>query len=184
MRHAIYLALVIITTPALAQEPAPTLELHLGGGFLVADSDLSHQISVDTGAAFWFNRSWGVSLRRGITSIGQYRAPYDYGDGTRTGSRGFRHWTPTLRYRRALDSGLEFNLGVGLVFGTYEHLTWRPGASGRPVGFTYAVGGIATEWLVGRRITPRLGVKGGLIFYPFLDERAAGMPVGFAVWSF
>lgn len=179
---AICAALVIIAaTPALAQEPA--LELQLGGGFLLADSDLSSLPSVEAGVVLWWSNSWGFSMRRGVT-IGEHMASYDYGDGTRTGSRNFRHWTPTLRYRRALDSALELNLGVGLTFGAYDHLIWRPGAERNPRADHFSMGGLATEALVGKRITRRMGIKAGLIVYPFLDERAAVAPVGFAVVSF
>ena len=122
-------------------------------------------------------------MRRGMT-IGEHMASYDYGDGTRTGSRNFRHWMPTLRYRRVLDSALELNLGVGLTFGSYDHLTWWPGAERNPQTYHFSMGGLANEALVGKRITPHLGIRAALIVYPFLDERATVAPVGFAVVSF
>ena len=54
-RHAaVCAALVIITAiPVLAQEPA--LELQLGGGFLLADSDLSSLPGVEAGVVFWWS---------------------------------------------------------------------------------------------------------------------------------
>ena len=66
------------------------------------------------------------------------------------------------------------------------HLIWRPGAERNPRADHFSMGGLATEALVGKRITPRLGIKaGGIVYlYPFLDERAAVAPVGFAVVSF
>ena len=108
----------------------------------------------------------------------------DYGDGTRTGSRNLRHWTPTLRYRRALDSTLELNLGVGLTFRVLRPSHLVAGVERNPRADHFSMGGLATEVLVGKRITPRLGIKAGLIVCPFLDERAAVLPVGFAVVSF
>ena len=40
------------------------------------------------------------------------------------------------------------------------------------------------EVLVGKRITPRLGIEAGLVAYPFLDERAVVVPVAFGIASF
>lgn len=65
------------------------------------------------------------------------------------------------------------NLGVGLTFGSYGHLIWWPGAERSQQAYHFSRGGLATEALVGKRITPRLGIKTGLMVYPFLDERAA-----------
>ena len=185
MRHAAVCTAVVILAaiPAFAQEAAPALELQLGGSFLLADSDLSHQASVEAGGALWFSRSWGASLRRGM-SVSEHMASFDYGDGTRTGSRAFRHWTPTLRYRHVVETGLEVNIGVGVTFAAYDHLTWRPGAANPEVGYVYSIGGIATEWLFGNWVTPRLGIKGGVIVYPFLDEKQAFSPIVFAVVPF
>ena len=61
-RHgAICAALVIVTAiPVLAQGPA--LELQLGGGFLLADSDLSSLSSVEAGVVLWWSNSWGFAM--------------------------------------------------------------------------------------------------------------------------
>ena len=116
------LAVIAASTPARAQEsdarrPASAqsgdvLELQFGGGYLFRDGDLASLPSVEVGVVLWWNESWGFSLR-GSTTIGEHMASYDYGDGTRTGSRSFRHWTGTLRYppRPGLGAGVERRCG-------------------------------------------------------------------------
>ena len=131
------LAVIALSTPARAQESDPTppaaalsgdvLELQFGGGYLFRDADLASLPSVELGVVLWWSQSWGFSLRRS-TTVGEHMASYDYGDGTRTGGRSFRHWTGTLRYRRALSPTLELNLGAGVTTGAYDHLIWYPGA--------------------------------------------------------
>ena len=189
------LAVIAVSTPARAQRSdgprrAPALsgevlELQFGGGYLFRDGDLASLPSVEGGVVLWWSESWGFSLRRS-TTVGEHMASYDYGDGTRTGGRSFRHWTGTLRYRHALDPGLELNVGGGLTIGAYDHLTWHrgPRVSPRPESLPYSIGGLVGEVLVGKRITPRLGIKAGLVVYPFLDERKAVVPVAFGVVSF
>ena len=95
-------------------------------------------------------------------------------------------WTGTLRYRHTLGPGLELNVGGGLTIGAYDDLTWHQGprVSPRPESRRVSIGGLAGEVLVGKRIMPHLGIKAGLVFYPFLDERKAVVPVGFGVVSF
>ena len=190
------LAIIAVSTPARAQEsdaarPSPArsgdvLELQFGGGYLFRDADLASLPSAELGVVLWWSQSWGFSLRRSMT-IGEHMASYDYGDGTRTGGRNFRHWTGTLRYRRALGSTLELNLGAGLTTGAYDHLIWHPGAgpNSRPEVRTQGgIGGLLGEVLVGRRIAPRLSIKAGLVVYAFLDERSAVVPVALGVVSF
>ena len=189
------LAVIAVATPARAQEsdaPRPAaaqfgdvLELQFGAGYLFRDGDLAFLPSVEMGVVLWWQESWGFSLRRS-TTIGEHMASYDYGDGTRTGGRNFRHWTGTLRYLRALGSTLELNLGAGLTFGAYDHLTWHPGAArNSPEAWTQGgFGGILGEVLVGKRIAPRWGVKAGLVTYLVLDEAPAVVPVAFGVMSF
>ena len=187
------LAIIAVSAPARAQEsdaarPARSgdvLELQFGGGYLFRDGDLASLPSVELGVVLWWSQSWGFSLRRSMT-IGEHMASYDYGDGVRTGGRNFRHWTGTLRYR-AVGSALELNLGAGLTFGAYDHLTWHPGAgpNSRPeVGTGAGIGGLLGEVLVGRRIAPRLSIKAGLVVYAFLDEDSAVVPVALGVVSF
>ena len=189
------LAVIAVSTPARAQQgdepggaparPGEMLELQFGGGYLFRDGDLASLPSVEGSVVLWWSESWGFSLRRS-TTVGEHMASYDYGDGTRTGGRSFRHWTGTLRYRRALDPGLELNVGGGLTIGAYDHLIWHQGprVSQRPESLPFSIGGLVGEVLVGKRITPRLGIKAGLVVYPFLDERKAVVPVGFGVVSF
>ena len=189
------LAAIAVSTPARAQpsesarrateQSRDVLELQLGGGYLFRDGDLASLPSVEVGVVLWWSGSWGFSLRRSMT-VGEHMASYDYGDGTRTGGRRFRHWAGTLRYRRDLDGGLELNVGGGPTFGGYDHLTWPggPRVSPRPKSRRYSIGGFAAEVFVGKRITPRLGIEAGLVAYPFLDERAAVVPVAFGVVSF
>ena len=189
------LAAIAVCTPARAQpsdsprrvpeRSRDVLELQLGGGYLFRDGDLASLPSVEVGVVLWWSRSWGLSLRRSMT-VGEHMASYDYGDGTRTGGRRFRHWAGTLRYRRDLDGVLELNVGGGLAFGVYDHLTWPggPQVSPRPKSRRYSIGGLAGEVLVGKRITPRLGIEAGLVAYPFLNERTAVVPVAFGVVSF
>ena len=189
------LAAIAVSTPARAQpsdspgpateQSADVLELQFGGGYLFRDGDLASLPSVEVGVVLWWSESWGFSLRRS-TTVGEHMASYDYGDGTRTGGRRFRHWTGTLRYRRALDAGLELNVGGGATLGVYDDLTWRhgPRVSPRPESRRYNIGGLAGEVLVGKRITPRLGIEAGLVVHPFLAERTAVVPVAFGVVSF
>lgn len=189
------LAALAVSTPARAQEsdargPAPSpsgdvLELQFGAGYLFREGDLAFLPSVEMGVVLWWHESWGLSLRRSAT-IGEHMASYDYGDGMRTGGRSFRHWTGTLRFRRALGSTLELNLGAGLTFGAYDHLTWRPGAarSSPEVWTQGGFRGILGEVLVGSWIAPRWGVKAGLVSYLVLDEAPAVVPVAFGVMSF
>ena len=189
------LAVMAVSTPAVAQQSGvprrPTarsgdvLELKVGGGYLFRDGDLASLPSVEVGAVLWWSESWGFSLRRS-TTVGEHMASYDYGDGTRTGSHGFRHWTGTLRYRRALERGLELNVGGGVTFGAYDHLTWHQGpqVNPRPDSRRVSIGGVAGEVLVGKRIAPHLGIEAGLVVYPFLDERKAVVPIAFGVVSF
>jgi len=189
------LAVIAISAPARAQESDPTpsapaqsgdlFELQFGGGYLFRDADLASLPTVEIGVVRWLSQSWGFSLRRS-TTVGEHMASYDYRDGTRTGGRNFRHWTGTLRYRRALSPTLELNLGAGLTTGAYDHLTWYPGA--RPdspeVRTQGGVGGPVAEVLVGRRIAPRLSIKAGFAVYPFLNERTAVVPIALGVVSF
>lgn len=189
------LAVIAVSTPVRAQEsdaartaPAPSgdvLELQFGGGYLFRDADLASLPSVELGVVLWWSQSWGFSLRRS-TTIGEHMASYDYGDGTRTGGRSFRHWTGTLRYRRALSPTLELNLGAGLTTGAYDHLTWHPGArlDSPEIRTQGGVGGPVAEVFVGRRIAPRLSIKAGFAVYPFLGERAALVPVALGAVSF
>ncbi len=190
------LATIAVSTPARAQPSASPgrateqsadvlLELQVGSGYLFRDGDLASLPSVEVGVVLWGSESWGFSLRRS-TTVGEHMASYDYGDGTRTGGRGFRHWTGTLRYRRALAAGLELNVGGGVTIGVYDHLTCHhgPRVSPRPESRRYNIGGFAGEVLVGKRITSRLGIEAGLVVHPFLDERAAVVPVAFGVVSF
>ena len=117
-------------------EPAPVqsgrvLELQVGGGYLFREGDLASLPSIEIGVTWWWHDSWGISVRRS-TTVGEHMASYDYGDGTRTGGRSFRHWTGTLRYRRALHTGLELNVGGGLTAGGLRpsHLvSWPAGES-------------------------------------------------------
>ena len=197
---AIYAALAVIavSTPARAQESdvprrAPAqfgevLELQFGGGYLFRNGDLASLPSVEVGVVLWWSESWGGSLRRS-TTVGEHMASYNYRGGTRTGGRSFRHWTGTLRYRHALhalDPGLELNVALGLTIGAYDHLTWHhgPRVSPRPRSQPSYIGGLASEVLVGKRITPRLRIKAGLVAYPLLGGRPAVVPVAFGVVSF
>ena len=189
------LAVIAVSTPARAQQgdgprrpPARSgavLELQFGGGYLFRDGDLASLPSVEGGVVLWWSESWGFSLRRS-TTVGEHMASYDYGDGTRTGGRNFRHWTGTLRYRHALGPGLELNVGGGVMIGAYDHLTWHQGPreSPRPESRLYNIGGPVGEVLVGKRITPPLGIKAGLVVYPMIDERKGVVPVAFGVVSF
>ena len=56
------------------------------------------------------------------------------------------------------------------------------GRAGRVERLT--IGGLASEVLVGKRITPRLRIKAGLVAYPLLGGRPAVVPVAFGVVSF
>ena len=96
------LAVFITWAPAHGQQgqesrsrPAPSgevLELQFGGGYLFREGDLAYLPSIEIGVTWWWHDSWGLSVRRSIT-VGEHMASYDYGDGTRTGGRSFRHWT-------------------------------------------------------------------------------------------
>ena len=70
--------------------------------------------------------------------------------------------------------------------GAYDHLTWHPDATqnSRPEVRNASIEGPLGEVLVGKRITPRLGIKAGLVVYPFLADRTAVVPVAFGVVSF
>ncbi|MCY4075413.1 MAG: hypothetical protein OXH04_08305 [Acidobacteria bacterium] len=169
-------------------EPATSgkmLELQFGGGYLFREGDLAYLPSIEMGVTWWWHDSWGISVRRSMT-VGEHMASYDYGDGTRTGGRNFRHWTGTLRYRRALDTGLELNVGGGLSTGVYDHLVWYrgPRVNPRPESMPLSLGGVLGEVLLGKRIAPRLGIKGGMVAYLVLDETAAAVPVLFGTVSF
>lgn len=191
------LAVIATGVPAYGQqnqesrpEPAPAqsgrvLELQVGGGYLFREGDLASLPSIEIGVTWWWHDSWGISVRRS-TTVGEHMASYDYGDGTRTGGRSFRHWTGTLRYRRALHTGLELNVGGGLTAGVYDHLIWYrgPRVNPRPEIMPLSLGGILGEVLLGKEIAPRLSIKGGMVVYLVLDESPAAVPVLFATVSF
>lgn len=189
------LAVIATGVPAYGQqsqesrpEPAPSgkmLELQFGGGYLFREGDLAYLPSIEIGVTWWWHDSWGLSVRRS-TTVGEHMASYDYGDGTRTGGRSFRHWTGTLRYRRVLDAGLELNVGGGLTTGVYDHLIWHrgPRVNPRPESMPLSLGGILGEVLLGKRIAPHLSIKGGMVAYLVLDEAPAAVPVLFGTVSF
>ena len=91
-----------------------------------------------------------------------------------------------MRYRRALDTGLELNVGGGLSTGVYDHLVWYrgPGVNPRPESMPISLGGILGEVPLGKQIAPRLGIKGGMVAYLVLDEAPAAAPVLFGAVSF
>ena len=191
------LAVIATGVPAYGQqnqesrpEPAPVqsgrvLELQVGGGYLFREGDLASLPSIEIGVTWWWHDSWGISVRRS-TTVGEHMASYDYGDGTRTGGRSFRHWTGTLRYRRALHTGLELNVGGGLTAGVYDHLIWYrgPRVNPRPEIMPLSLRGILGEVLLGKEIAPRLSIKGGMVVYLVLDESPAAVPVLFGTVSF
>ena len=91
-----------------------------------------------------------------------------------------------MRYRRALDTGLELNVGGGLTTGVYDHLIWYrgPRVNPRPEIMPLSLGGILGEVLLGKQIAPHLSVKGGMVAYLVLDEAPAAVPVLFGTVSF
>ena len=54
----------------------------------------------------------------------------------------------------------------------------------RPEVLPLSLGGILGEVLLGKRIAPRLSIKGGMVAYLVLDEAPAAVPVLFGTVSF
>ncbi len=145
------------------------------------------------GGALWLNEHWGIALQHaggvGHAFTDRYPRHGYYHDGFVN----FRFSTLTARYRVFLDDELELAMGVGaqVAGAKWWHLTARHppdymnertrvdlGLSGpmqiderRRASWD---GALALEFLVGRRLSRRLGIKGGVTFHGGAGSTAAG----------
>ena len=136
----------------------------------------------DVGVSVWLNEHWGLAARYWRTAdyelpYGWYRYPYLY-----HGRGHLDYSTLTGRYRLFLDNRVELALGFGALLATgprlqLDYRAWHPngvqyserstGQGGESIAESRRDPwgrGIAIETLVGRKISRRLGIKGGLTF--------------------
>ena len=188
--------------PALAG-PDDRLELAVGVGYLAhqygGDPDSSALVG-DIAVSVWLNEHWGLAARYWRTAnyelpYGWYRNPYLYH------GRGYLSYsTLTGRYRLFLDQ-VELALGFGALLSAGESLrldyrSWHPNGVLYSERTTRQGGesidesprdpwgpGIAIETLVGRKVSGRIGIKGGLTFI-IASRNILIQPVVQAVVSF
>ena len=186
-RYAAAIAVLVAgcgVQPAMAA-PDDRLELTVGAGYLAhqygGDSD-SPALVGDIGVSVWLNEHWGLAARYWRTadyelSYGWYRYPYLY-----HGRGHLDYATLTGRYRLFLDNQVELALGFGALLRAgsslrLDYRAWHPYGAFYSERSTRQGGesidesrrepwgrGIAIETLVGRKVSRRVGIRGGLTF--------------------
>lgn len=167
------------------------VEIQIGGGY-VGGGGVSLP-TYELGAAFWLTERWGVAVRRVGAPGDDLRDPAGRFDGALAvdaGAGNLRYATVTARYRRFLDSGLEVNLGVGVGTNrSMERVEFLIESGRPPLPRRRTVSqrmGLALELLVGRKLSRRFGVKGGVThaFGAHLDSAGYTHAVGLGVIGF
>lgn len=185
-------AVVVVGTPvhAAADDPAGAqqadrLEVQFGGGYVMPAGATVRLGAWSAGATYWLTRNWGVAARHVATPMTDANAPrFERARSRNTADLlGMRSSSVTIQ-RRWTARGIELQIGFGaLLAGVERHAYFLPGAPPHVQDETSR--GLAFELLAGRKVSRRIGFKGGLLF-DLTGEESGGdiYAVGLAVVGF
>ena len=198
--HRLAIAAVLVTVPGMspvlaqpvAVQPDERLDLFLGvGGMAHYNEGLyipRFPAVYHLGGVLWLDERWGIAARhsRGVGypfDPAWYDRRYQDVAGT-TGT--FHYSTVTGRFRVLLDNRIELHMGVGAQLSGAKELHLRPGG---PDGTEWVERdswgpGLAVEMLVGRRLTRRFGIKGGVMLQGNWSDDVKFQPVVLASMAF
>lgn len=184
---------VVAGTPihAAADDPAGArqadrLEVQFGGGYVMPAGPTVRLAAWSAGATYWLTRNWGVAARHVATPMTDANAPrFERARARNTaGLLGMRSSSVTIQRRWSTAHGIELQVGFGaLLAGVERHAYFLPGA--RPHVQDETSRGLAFELLAGRKVSRRIGFKGGLLFDLTGEESGGDIhAVGLAVIGF
>lgn len=199
--HRLAIAAVLVTVPGMspvlaqpvATQPDGRLELFLGvGGLGHYNEGLNiprFPAVYHLGGVLWLDERWGIAARHsrsvGYTfdTAGWYHRRYRHAAGA-TGA--FHYSTVTGRVRVLLDNRIELEMGFGAQLSGAKEQHLRPAESD---GMEWVERdswgpGLAVEMLVGRRLTPRFGIKGGVMLQGNWSDDVKFQPVVLASMAF
>ena len=181
----------------VAVQPDERLELFLGAGGLAHYNEGLYvppfPAVYHLGGVLWLDERWGIAVRhsRGFGypfDPAWYGPRYQYvaGGAGGTGTGTFQYSTVTGRFRVLLDNRIELEMGVGAQLSGAKELHLRPGGSDGaewverdPWG-----PGLALEMFVGRRLTRRFGIEGGVMLQGDWSDDVKFQPVVLASVAF
>ena len=187
------IVLVLVGTlhvgPLVAQQ-RDKLEVQVGGGYVLGGGGENPGPSLpvyDVGLAFWLSERWGVAARH-VRGPGDdiWGSPVEDSDRIFSGEGNLRYTTVTARRRWFMASGMELNIGFGLMLGgSYEGVSFLKRSGQPPLRLRpeTSFGGFALELLVGRKLSRHFGVKVGFT-EDFNFDTANTQFVGLAIFSF
>ena len=186
-------AVVVAGTPVHAAgddqagaQQADRLEVQFGGGYVMPAGPTVRLGAWSAGGTYWLTRNWGVAARHVATLMTDANAPrFERARSRNTaGLLGMRSSSVTIQRRWLTARGIEFQIGFGaLLAGVERHAYFLPGAPPHVQDETSR--GLAFELLAGRKVSRRIGFKGGLLF-DLTGEESGGdiYAVGLAVIGF
>lgn len=188
----------LTTSPALAQQ-VNRFEVQVGAGH--AAGSALHAPTFDVGVVFWGER-WGIAGRYGAQlGADEFDVPYYLGGDRAWIDRSAWYASATARRRWFGAGGIEYDAGIGLAYFAPTQTAfvlptelllgsdWRsddvtPRPSGHILRYRDEWGGMfSAEFLVGRKLSRRLGVKGGVV-HNFALEFSFTHLIGFATFGF
>lgn len=198
--HRLAIAAVLVTVPGMspvlaqpvATQPDGRLELFLGvGGMGHYNEGLyipPFPAVYHLGGVLWLDERWGIAARhsRGVGYMfdpARYHRRHQHAAGA-TGA--FHYSTVTGRVRVLLDNRIELEMGFGAQLSGAKEQHLRPAESdGTEWVERDSWGpGLAVEMLVGRRLTRRFGIKGGVMLQGNWSDDIKFQPVVLASMAF